>query len=506
MIAIKERLTLWRQDKCKAALWVGWLATVFFSFWADALGAITVPAVGSVFPYRVFLPLTVALYIVHAVRRRENPWKDASAVEKWCYGFIVILLVCGAASLFRALDTGHTFRRLFNLTLDLCFFYLALRLCKDKTLRRWTLAVLALSLGIHLLLGVYESVHRGIFRDIYNGYRRFYWFDRRYQHPVVTFANTNDYLASMLFSGAALLLAAGVHWERVRRHRGLLVLLAAWFSVQYFVTLAGGGRLVLAAMYVLAATFLAFLLLADRKRLWLGVLVLVLLGGVTFANRYHTIMPQIQTFLSENFRAEDSPVSPDGKPDEEPSAPPAQTEDTPSLKDQFFEEDAETGEMVLRQTGSSGVRTRLLIHAGKCFIESFGLGVGLGNTEILARDREVIAGGATWSIHCFLARLVADFGLFALVPLCAIALLLLKRVWEALRLRNGRSLGVAVLFFGVLLMFPIASTASSDAQDLVAMWLYLAILTLFGANSLTAPSGEESGEDQSIPTLAESEV
>ena len=122
----------WKADKLRSILVLFWLATVFTSFMRDALFSVTVPLVGSLYPFRVLLPITAVLYLVWMIREKEPLFKGVPALEKWCYLLSVILLVYGAASLFWAIDVSWTFRRLFNLCFDLCFFLLMLRLCRNK--------------------------------------------------------------------------------------------------------------------------------------------------------------------------------------------------------------------------------------------------------------------------------------------------------------------------------------------------------------------------------------
>ncbi|MCQ2421250.1 MAG: hypothetical protein MJ118_08945, partial [Clostridia bacterium] len=146
----------------------------------------------------------------------------------------------------------------------------------------------------------------------------------------------------------------------------------------------------------------------------------------------------------------------------------------------------------------------LLLHAWSCLIESHGLGVGLGNTETLAARRldiSVWEGNTQDSIHCFLARLAADYGVFALLPLCAIAFLLLKQVFfslsAAIRRRDRRSIAYSLSLFAALLAFPIISTASSDAQDDLFMWFYLSMLVILSTEP-SLISGEKVLEHESM--------
>lgn len=47
--------------------------------------------------------------------------------------------------------------------------------------------------------------------------------------------------------------------------------------------------------------------------------------------------------------------------------------------------------------------------------------------------------------------------------------------------KNSRNFGYYLLMLGALVVFPIASTASSDAQEFASMWLYLAVMVLLCA-------------------------
>ena len=168
-----------------------------------------------------------------------------------------------------------------------------------------------------------------------------------------------------------------------------------------------------------------------------------------------------------------------------------------SLGEEFFTQNEETGQQELQLERSGGVRAKLLLHAFTCFRESYGLGVGLGNTETLAARQTVIpawADNPQNSIHCFLARLTADCGIFALLPLCAVAFLLLKRTFQALlaalRRKDREGCAYGLFFLLCLVIYPIASTASSDAQDSIAMWIYLAAVVLFCLDMSLRSSGE----------------
>ena len=132
---------------------------------------------------------------------------------------------------------------------------------------------------------------------------------------------------------------------------------------------------------------------------------------------------------------------------------------------------------------SGGIRVYMLLHTVDCFLDSKGMGVGLGNTEQLAKKNISEETNGVWSIHCFVARLIGDFGIFVLLPLCLISYFLIKKVilifCFSLKNKNLCGMGWSILFLSVMAVYPFISTASSDAQDILPMWLYLGAVIAF---------------------------
>lgn len=512
----------WRQDKLRCALAICWLVTVAVSFFNAYLFPIEIPGIGTWYAFRTMLPLTAILYVICAVREKRFFWKDSTALEKWCYVFIAVMLLYGAASLPRALDLSWTFRRLFNLCFDMCFFFLMLRLCRQKDIRKLTLAVCFVMWVAVMLMGIYEVFNGGIVEFKYNraNYQDFTWFLSRFQYPVVFFSNTNDYALLLTFFYAIFLLIA---WREPRIPQWVTVILTA---VTYFLLLATSGRLcIFAFLILLTAQILCALLQRQKAARRTAAAMLLCVFCIQFCNQYQFIVPTIEHYLHQRAEytqavkdaeekarqdAEDNVQQGDAPADEQQGGEASgEQQETPvdlekpelqigdprkvPLSEQFFEIDDETGEKVVRGDESAGVRTLLLIHAFRCFINSYGLGVGFGNTEIMAREYANIAEGTLWNIHCFLARIIGDYGLFILIPLCAIAFLLLKNLivsaLAAQKRKDRRASTYALLFFAVLLTYPIVSTASSDAQDNLPMWIYLALVVLYAVQELE--SGEQ---------------
>lgn len=510
----------WRQDKLRCALAICWLVTVAVSFFNAYLFPIEVPGIGTWYAFRTILSLTAILYVIYAVREKRFFWKDSTALEKWCYVFIAVMLLYGAASLPRALDLSWTFRRLFNLCFDMCFFFLMLRLCRWKDIRKLTLAVCFIMWVAVMLMGIYEVFNGGIVEFKYNraNYQDFTWFLSRFQYPVVFFSNTNDYALLLTFFYAIFLLIA---WKELRIPQWTTVILTA---ATYFLLLATSGRLcIFAFLILLTAQILCALLRCQKAARRTAAAMLLCVFCIQFCNQYQFIVPPIEHYLHQ--RAEytqavkdaeekarqdaENNVQQGGEASGEQQETPVDLEKPElqigdprkeSLSEQFFEIDDETGEKMLRNDASAGERAQLLIHAFRCFINSYGLGVGFGNTEIMAREYANIAEGTLWNIHCFLARIIGDYGLFILIPLCAIAFLLLKNLivsaLAAQKRKDKRASTYALLFFAVLLTYPVVSTASSDAQDNLPMWIYLAVVVLLNLQYF---------DSRALPALCEKE-
>lgn len=507
---LNDSLRQWDEASHYKVMSVCWLTTVVSSFFGSHLLSFEVPAIGQVFLFRILLPVTVLLYLLWVIRGKDPFWKESTALEKWTYVFIAVMLVYGAISLAWAVDFMWSFRKLFNLCFDMCFFFLALRLCRQEKMRQYTLYVCAAGVVFLCVLGIYEVFFGGIFNDYYDKYKQFELFGGVYQFPVVTSTNTNDFSLNLCFFCALLLMARERSTDIVGTWKYFPM---ALLPAAYFLTMAASSRLILLAYWILFATFCSCTWIARRRSAWICLVILVLVMGVHFANRYEDITRSAEKYITEMRVGNNSAVKTSGmagpiaegshyqvalcgtgqmmegtarkltasKLDEGISFKMQRL----SLKDEFFYTDNETGKLEVRKDNSGGIRLQLLLHAANCLVDSYGLGVGLGNTESLAPNGTDIprwASSSQYSIHCFIARIIGDYGLFALIPLCAIAFLLLSKIWKLFlsgwRTKDKNMIGQAIMFFGCILIYPFVSTASSDAQDNISMWMYLAMVVL----------------------------
>lgn len=480
MTYIKEQ---WRENKLRCALVVCWLLTGITSFFGSFLFPVELSGFGTWYAFRTMLPITAILYIIYACREKIFFWKDSTTLEKWCYVFIASLIVCSALSIPRAIDTAFTMKRIVNLMMDLVFFFLALRLCRDRAVRKLTVRMCAVLLAVIMILGIYEVFFGGIVDPAYNKLQKFYVFFRECQMPAVFSGNTNDYNASVVMLLAVLLMSAFAPEQRETDRRKLWYLVPA-FAVGFFLALAGGARLCKLGYFILLLSLFAYAWAGKRKKCrWAPVLVLCCFLCAQFVAQSHYILPQAKEFFSQAVGNNKSLLDVFRNPE------------SGNPQDEFIKVDEETGEAVINDNRSGGARLKLLIHAEKCLLDSKGLGVGIGNTEMLARDNSVIQDTKYWNIHCFLARLAADCGVFAIVPLAAIAYLMLRKMLRgivaAVKGKDRAELGYNLLLLGILAIFPIVSTASSDAQDILPMWLYLAMLVLHCVCTSATPQNRQ---------------
>ena len=459
--------------KCVSVLW---LLTVIASFEDGGLLKIQFPGIGALYCFRVLLPITAVCFVIWAIKYRVKVWRDASTLERWAYVFAAVLIVYGAVSLSWAIDTSESFRKLFNLFFDMLFFGLLLQAFHDDILRRKTLRICAVCFVILLLLGVYEVFYGGLVNDAYEKCFSYYCYFADHRPPVVFSQNTNDYSSSMVFL-FSVFTVYGLFWNFDGRKKIILTICVS--IMVFFLNRAAGARLCFTAfcVFMIGVLFSLVFRKNGRKRALLAFgFVLLVCVGIYLGESLHRDRNDSNRLFFDRYGQE-------------------------KLSEEFYETDTETGEKVLRQHNSAGVRARLILHCFNCIKESHGLGVGLGNTESLAEQRAVAVmrdGRRYRSIHCFVARVLSDYGIFAAIPMIAIGLLLLRSAFlafrQAIRTRNREALSEAILFFFMLLTYPVLSTSPSEAQDILPMWIFLAF-AVWKADDLLKPAEERAAAD-----------
>jgi len=452
-------LNRWRSDKLKAALEISWLLTVFFCFFGSSVFLIKIPGIPALYPFRVLLPVTALLYLIRIIREKRNPWKEATFIQRASYVLCAILAVYSTLSLGRAIDFSFTAPLWITLCFDLVFFALVLELCSDRTVFIQTAWCALLSLLIQIVLGIEEVFHGGIFSHRYNTNWNFAFLGRLHQSPLVASGNTNDYVMGLVFTLALVLL----YWAWQGRKGKYAWLPAVLFAPVYFLLCAAGSRLCIMAFLLLLVGFALYVLAQGKKNWWIPAVAILLVGFVVYGCNSDPVVKEIAMTLPEHEAQ-------------------AQSQQEQSLKEEIFATDIETGEVKLNVVMSGGVRVSLLLHALDCFVQSKGMGVGLGNTAQLAKAAASQRGGI-WAIHCFLARMSADFGIWFLIPLLVIAGAMLwlgtRFVIAEIKNRRWANVMMGILYLLTVIVFPIASTASGDAQNSLPMWLFLGYLAVY---------------------------
>lgn len=150
---------------------------------------------------------------------------------------------------------------------------------------------------------------------------------------------------------------------------------------------------------------------------------------------------------------------------------------------------------------SDAFRLTQIKNCFRLFMESHGLGIGLGNAEL--RIKEFDNTGDITAVHCFVMEVLAEFGIFALLPLLAVGLSILKALWlefyTALRTRSKTRIAAPLLLFFTALAYAPLSTANSSSWGIQAMWFYLAMLLLY-SGQMAMENRRKTGQPTDIVT------
>ena len=467
---MKSILNGWRSDKLKVLLLFSWLLTVFFGFFGSTVLLIKIPGLPALYPFRILLPITTLIYMIWAIRERRNPWKAASFGQRVCYILCAALIVYGTISLFRAIDFEFTFTLWITLCFCLVFFALALELCSDRQTFVATLWCALITTVIHMVMGFIEIFEGGFFTKKF--YEVFFFLGDHFTSPSVSAGNPNDYAMMLVFMLALVLL----YWAW-RGHKECF----RWIPIVliapvYFLLGATYARLCTISFWILIAAF-SLKAMTSRKLVRQVLIPALLLLALTVAfynygEDYQRMHPERNAAVSveENITAAAMTEN-----RTQVAKLTAVVPDQTQTVEKYVQEAAEL-------LSSSAVRIKLLKHTWNCFTRSKGMGVGLGNTAQLAKPTAESRGGV-WGIHCFLARMMADFGIWFLIPLLLIAFSMVKSgveiVCREMKKRNWSGVMTGVMYLSSVLIYPIASTAPGDAQNSVPMWLFLGCVVLF---------------------------
>lgn len=494
---INRVINLYKKINIETILGIFFQIMILSSFWGPTLLAVTVPGIGEIFLFRVALLVVCCIYIYFLIKKRIHPLKERTKIEYAAFGILGVMLLYGFISLARAIDFGFTFRRLFNLSFDALYLLLIILYVDNKRKINITMINIIINVLLLQLLGVYETFFGGVFYDMYDDFLRVPFFNRLLQPPVVSFGNTNDYITSILFYLPFIIMFLIFHISNSKSRKLTSIytlILITSITLEYYLANSARAQLGQLAWYIIVFGFLIFVLIYLRKLYKMLIMIFILFAFVSFTenflviraktiNTINTIKYERELKLAEQkIKVGDNEVGDKESEEKEvidsiakPGLVTVPKSNELSIKDQFIAKDEETGETILNMNASGGGRLTLLKFAGSTFIKSYGMGVGLGNTEQKAK---VVANeqlGGLWSLHCFPARIIADMGIFILIPVLIAIIILLKEISRMAKVKKDSKSMNMVLFFVIvsILVFPILSTISSDAQDMISMWFSL---------------------------------
>ena len=269
-----------------------------------------------------------------------------------------------------------------------------------------------------------------------------------------------------------------LNWEKLSFHQNkrLLYTLSAGMGLTLFLCCVGGGRLAFLSVFVILFGLAVWLAMRFKKGLavFLGFALCIgfIYVGENYAQvKYYTVQAgrQIQEFF----------VPGDGSaaPNELPLPPDKNVHATlytilPTVTG------SNKGESLQQ---SDGIRAALIKNSMKMLAKSRGMGIGLGNAELRMEDFDN-TGGIT-AVHCFAVEVLLEFGVFALIPLLALAFSVLKSLFKGLyiavkRRCLERTSNILLLLFTII-AYPLLSTASASSWGLQSMWLYIAVVLLY---------------------------
>lgn len=456
---------------------------IFSSFWGLILPVVTVPGIGELFLFRIAIVIFICYYLNVCIKEKKNPFKNRTKLEYAVFILVGIMILYGIISLSIAIDVLFTFRRLFNLCIDILFFVLLLLYLDSRRKIKVTMFNCLINFIALLSMGIYEAFFGGIFFETPNNFRSFNFFDKGLLfQPKACFGNANDYSSTILFLlpfliGFLLYLIKNTENKFIKKfYSSILVFIT---SVSYFIVIVTNARLVLVPIYIVSFGFAFYIIVYQRKLKKILINCILCIAFISIMDNYTDISILIKNHANTKKDISSEIVVADVQ--SETGTEDIVPEDEKSLTDQIFTIDADTNTVILNKNTSAGLRASLLKFAINTFIDSKGIGVGLGNTELLAKAISEDQFGGIWAIHCFPARIVADMGVFILIPIIIIIAMLLKKMINIILMYNKKKINISLLVLVTVisvLNFVFLATSPSDAQDLLGMWISLAGIIL----------------------------
>lgn len=457
------------------ALLICWYITIGSAAFGPCLLRISLPIGGHFFLFRVAILVTCLLYLLLLLQRRENPLRGLSRVELCFAGAVVCMLVYGLVSAAWAISLGAWFSKFFTMCQMFALVFLFLKLCRDEKVMRMTLLLAGITTLLCALGGLAECFHGPFFDTPYRNYA-YVFFNRAMYAPIFTFYNPNDMVTYLLFIIEILYVYMALNWEKLSfpQNKRLLYILSASMGLTLFLCCAGSGRLAFLSVFVILFGLAVWLAMRFKKGLvvFLGFALCIgfIYVGENYAQvKYYTVQAGRQ--IQEFFVPGDGSAAPNEPPPDKNVHATLYTI-LPTVTG------SNKGESIQQ---SDGIRAALIKNSMKMLAKSRGMGIGLGNAELRMEDFDN-TGGIT-AVHCFAVEVLLEFGVFALIPLLALAFSVLKSLLKGLHIAVKRrclerTSNILLLLFTII-AYPLLSTASASSWGLQSMWLYIAMMLLY---------------------------
>lgn len=444
---------------------------IFSTFLNQAVLNFPIPGIGSVYLFRIMLAVMTSLTIYRLYKKKESV--KIGNMQKCLLALFVIVGIYGAVTLFFAKDFTNTVSVLINWIIDGIF--LVVFICFNNTpkrLKHTFIGVMANTL-LMILLAVVESFTGAIFfPEMATGTERVLFFDFGLNKMIYVYNKNPNYTATLVVFGVLLSLIylmckIAVNESNKKGNKLYYILCACLLSLGFYIgvyTLARLAQLALIGALILIALF-TIIFARKKKRIFMVIAIVCCFFLVKLASSYPIVKVKVEntTIYVQSMFEKTKPVY-----KEEPQAYPNSI--VISKKD--FETNG---------TGSGNIRLNLVKFALKTAVNSHGLGVGMGNTIYLAAQDPVLQKNQVYAIHCFPIRLVADFGIFALIPMAMYAFLLVFKLVKLYTRDFKKSLFHKSFIFFIAVtaaLLPLGIILPSDAQDYWLMWICLSVLAV----------------------------
>lgn len=425
------------QKKINNILLISWLILLTSCFFRESIPLFTIEGVGLIYLFRVMTPIVFLCFCF--VSYKDRSFICNSFLYKLVYGLLFSLLLYSVFSIFIAIDLSFTISRVFNFSLVLLFCFIGINLFKTYYIE--SMRLVCFLIVFILSCAIYETMFSGIFTSLDGTGRVFSIFGNVLNTPLLYFGNINDLASSIAMVVVVTSWHLIVYRKSSHVFKNMVQLYLFVFVINLstlYVALCALSNISYFCTFVNGVLIFVFILMNEKKHKFIVISFVV---GLLLLNGFSMMQN------GDNFY------------------------------DLFFDEQ---NQLNLESTG--GIRLTLIEYCFTTMSDSKMLGVGIGNTEVLAaRDNiiEVWSGNDHISMHSFCLRLASDAGLFFLVPLIAIATYIIK---NSLRLFKGSH---AKTYFNYIisiitpfLLFVVLTFNSSDAQDLVLMWVSVIMFIL----------------------------